>query len=159
MKTFTDSAGRTWTIAMTVDSAKRVRDLLKINLVEPESGNPPLLTRLGTDEILLCDVIYVLVKPQADKLNISDTDFAAAMGGDAILSAQTAFYEEMIDFFQKRGRTDRARAVATQHKMIKLAIERLEMQIASIDPQKEIDKIPGLSSTSLEELSELTQGH
>ncbi|MGI6273729.1 MAG: hypothetical protein ACOYLD_15425 [Anaerohalosphaeraceae bacterium] len=133
MRSFTDSTGRTWTINLTIDAAKRVRDLLGINLLEPEAGDPPLLTRLGTDEILLCDVIYCLIKPQADQQAITDEQFGQALGGEAILAAQKAFYEELIDFFQKRGRSDRARAVATQARMIEAAAAAVERQIQAID--------------------------
>jgi hypothetical protein len=157
MKTFTDSASRTWTISMTIDSVKRVRDLLQINLLEPEAGDPPLLTRLGTDEILLCDVIYCLVKPQADQQNISDAQFGQALGGDAILAAQTAFYEEMIDFFLKRGRPDRAKAATAQLKMITLAVQRIEKTLDSLDLAKEIERIFGNLSGSLPESSASTQ--
>jgi len=30
MRTFTDSAGRTWTVALTIDAAKRVKSLLDV---------------------------------------------------------------------------------------------------------------------------------
>jgi len=43
-----------------------------------ETGDPPLLTRLGTDVILLCDVIFASVKPQADQHGVSDEQFRAA---------------------------------------------------------------------------------
>jgi hypothetical protein len=111
----------------------KVRDLLGINLLEPEAGDPPFLTKLGTDEILLCDVIYCLIKPQADQQSVTDEHFGQALGGEAILSAQRAFYEELIDFFQKRGRSDRARAVATQAKMIEAAVTAVESHIEAID--------------------------
>jgi hypothetical protein len=143
MKTFTDNAGKTWSVSMTIDSVKRVRDLLSVNLVEPEAGEPPLLTRLGTDEILLCDVVYCLIKPQADQLGVSDGDFGRALGGDAILSAQTALYEELADFFQKRGRPDRAKAVTAQKEMIELAIQRVTMKLTEMNPKAELDKILG----------------
>jgi hypothetical protein len=148
MKTFTDSAGRTWTISLTIDSAKRVRDLLGVNLLEPEAGDPPLLTRLGTDEILLCDVLFVMVKPQADSQNISSEQFGQALGGDVILAAQTAFYSEIIDFFQKRGRTDRAKAAATQQKMINIAIARVTQKMDEIDVNQKLTEIFGEQSTS-----------
>ena len=148
MKAFTDSAGKTWSISMTIDSVKRVRDLLNVNLVEPEAGDPPLLTRLGTDEILLCDVVFCLIKPQADTLGVSDEDFGRALGGDAILAAQTALYEELVDFFLKRGRPDRAKAVAAQKKMIEMAIERVKIKLEAMDPQAEIDKMFGNLSTN-----------
>ncbi|HUT59305.1 MAG TPA: hypothetical protein VNA25_15760 [Phycisphaerae bacterium] len=38
MKTFTDSAGRSWTISLTIDAAKRVKTLLEVNLLELEAG-------------------------------------------------------------------------------------------------------------------------
>ena len=33
MKTFTDNAGRAWTVSLTIDAAKRVRSLLGENLL------------------------------------------------------------------------------------------------------------------------------
>jgi len=147
VKTFSDSASRQWTIQLTIDSAKRVRDLMGVNLLEPEAGEPPLITRLGTDEILLCDVLYCLIKPQADALNISSEQFGQALGGEVILAAQNAFYDELVDFFQKRGRTDRARAVATQQKMINLAVAHSEKRISSLDIDKKIQEIFGEQST------------
>ena len=148
MKTFTDNAGRTWTLSLTIDSAKRVRDLLGINLLEPEAGDPPLITRLGTDEFLLCDVLYCLIKPQADSLNITSEQFGQSIGGDVILAAQTVFYDELIDFFQKRGRTDRAKAAATQQKMIDIAIARVTQKMDEIDVSQKLTEIFGEQSTS-----------
>lgn len=148
MKTFTDNAGKVWTLALTIDSAKRVKSLLGVNLLEPEAGEPPLLTRLGTDEILLCDVLYCLIKPQADALGVTDEMFGQALGGDVILAAQNAFYDELVDFFQKRGRTDRARAAQTQQKMILLAIEQITNNLAKIDPVQKTAEIFGEVSIS-----------
>ncbi len=139
MKTFTDTAGRTWTVALTIDAAKRVKSLLDVNLLELEAGDPPLLTRLGTDVILLCDVIFALVKPQADAAGVSDQEFAAALGGDAILAAQTAFYEELADFFRKLGRGDLAKAVDAQRRMIDLAVARIETRIDKLDLEAAIE--------------------
>lgn len=153
MRTFTDSAGRTWTLALTIDAAKRARDLLKVNLLELEAGSPPLLTRLGTDVILLCDVIYALVKPQADAAGVTDAQFGAALGGEVILAAQTAFYEELVDFFRKLGRSDLAKAVAAQRKMIDLAVQRIETRIDRLDlaavVETSLESTRGEPSTSL----------
>jgi len=154
MKTFTDSAGRTWTINLNIDAAKRVRNLLDVNLLEPEGGEPPLLTRLGTDEILLCDVIYCLIKPQADQQGVSDEQFGQALGGEAILAAQQALYEELIDFFHQRHRPDRARAVQAQMKMINLAVAKIETHLAQLNLEAELDVTFGnLSGSSLESLA------
>lgn len=143
MKTFKDNNGRQWQLELTFDSAKRVRDLLDVNLLAPEQGQPPLLTKLGTDEILLCDVIYVLVKPQADEAGISDVQFGQALGGDAICNAVNAFYDELMDFFRKRGRLDRAQAVATQKQMIDLAVSRTTETLQNLDLAREVESIFG----------------
>jgi len=155
MKTFTDSAGRTWTLTLTIDAAKRVKSLLDVNLLELEAGDPPLLTRLGTDVILLCDVIFALVKPQADAAGVSDQEFAAALGGDVVLAAQTAFYGELVGFFRKLGRGDLAKAVDAQRRMIDLAVARIETRIDRLDLEAAIETCltdsqatPGEPSTS-----------
>ena len=156
MKSFTDNAGRAWTLALTIDAAKRVKSLLDVNLLELEAGDPPLLTRLGTDVILLCDVIFALVKPQADAAGVSDEQFAAAMGGETILAAQTAFYEELVDFFRKLGRTDLAKAVDAQRRMIDLAVARIETRIDRLDLEAAVESTLGEPSTSSPPSSEST---
>ena len=148
MKLFTDATNQQWEIALTIGSAKRVKSLLGIDLLQPESGDPPLLTRLGSDEMLLCDIIYCLVKPQADATAVSDEQFGELLGGETILAAQTALYEELIDFFQQRGRTDRSRAVAAQKQMIELAIQNADQQIAQIDLNAVLSQTSGSSSTN-----------
>ena len=87
MKTFTDAAGRTWTITLNLGTALAVKDKLGVDLLQPEAGDPPLLTRLGTDELLLCDVIYCLLQPHAGRRGVSDEQFGEALGGEAILAA------------------------------------------------------------------------
>ena len=57
MKAFEDAKGRRWELSLTIGSAKRVLEKLGVNLLEPEGGEPPLLTRLGADAMLLCDVL------------------------------------------------------------------------------------------------------
>jgi len=150
MKTFVDTAGRSWTLSLTLDAAKRVKGLLGggVNLLALEAGDPPLLTRLGTDVILLCDVIYAVLKPQADAADVTDEQFGAALGGETILAAQTAFYEELVDFFRGLGRADLARAVEAQRKMIDLAVSRIESRIDGMDLEGTIDSTLGESSTS-----------
>ena len=55
MKTFTDNAGRTWTVAINVDCIKRVKTLLAVNLLDAIEGK--LIEDLVSDPVLLCDVI------------------------------------------------------------------------------------------------------
>lgn len=96
MRTFVDAAGRTWTVAINVDAIKRVRGVLEVNLLEIVEGK--LLERLIRDPVLLCDIVYVVCKPQADQANVSDEEFGRAMAGDAIENATTALVEELVSF-------------------------------------------------------------
>lgn len=112
MKTFTDNAGRTWTIAVNVDAIKRVRGLLQVDLLAVVEGK--LIEQLIRDPVLLCDVIYAVCKPEADANNISDTDFGKAMAGDAIEHATKALLEELANFSPNpRDRANLGRVLTT----------------------------------------------
>jgi len=141
MKTFTDAAGRTWTIALNLGTAMAVKDKLGIDLLQPEAGEPPLLTRLGTDEMLLGEVLCCLLEKQFEAHNVTAEDVRASFDGATLLAAQKAFYEELVDFFRQRGRADRARAVWTQMKMIETAVTAIEEKIGQIDVEKVIDEV------------------
>lgn len=150
MKTFTDAAGRTWTLALTLGTAMTVKAKLDIDLLQPEAGDPPLLTRLGTDEMLLGEVLCALLENQFQTHKVTDQDVRAAFDGQTLLSAQKAFYEELIGFFQSRGRADRAKAVAKQMALIDAAVKALETRIDQIDIN---DTIIGAMSGASQALS------
>ena len=133
MKTFTDTAGRTWTLSLTLGTAMAVKAKLDVDLLQPEAGDPPLLTRLGTDEMLLGEVLCCLLERQFETHKVSEDDVRAAFDGQTLLAAQKAFYEELIDFFRSRGRNDRAKAVAKQMAMIDAAVTAIETRIDGID--------------------------
>jgi len=151
MKTFTDTAGRTWAIGLNLGTAMAVKDTLDIDLLQPEAGDPPLLTRLGTDEMLLGEVLCALLASQFETHKVSDADVRAGFDGATLLAAQKAFYEELVDFFRSRGRADRARAVETQAAMIDAAVKAIEEKIGGLDVQ---EVIAGAMSGSSPEVSE-----
>ena len=133
MKTFTDAAGRTWTLTLNLGTAMAVKAKLDIDLLQPEAGDPPLLTRLGTDEMLLGEVLCAMLEGQFVTHKVTDDDVRNGFDGQTLLAAQKAFYEELIDFFRSRGRNDRAKAVAKQMAMIDAAVTAIETRIDGID--------------------------
>jgi len=165
MKQFCDKSGRSWTISLTLGTAIEVRDKLDVDLLQPEQGDPPLLTRLGTDEIMLGEVICALLGDQFEKHSVTAADVRDSFDGGTLLAAQKAFYEELVDFFQSRGRTDRARAVLAQMKVIEAAIRAADSRIEAIDIDRTIEqaerqleeKILGGTSGSLPEALESTR--
>lgn len=160
MKTFTDTKGRCWRIDMTISAVKRVKGALEVDLLRMDQGDPPLLTVLGTDVEVLCDIIFCLVMPQAEELGVSDVQFGEAMGGETMFQAQVAFYEELADFFRGLGRVDTARALQMQQEMMSQAVKRVEAALSQFDAEKALDnafkKIPGALSMSLPVSSEST---
>ena len=133
MKTFNDKDGRVWEISLTLDSAIRVKDALDVDLLQPELGDPPLITRLGTDEMLLGAVICTLLGDQFDSHGLSEKQVRQSFDGATLMAAQTAFYEELVDFFRNRGRADRAGAIAKQAEVISLATKQIAEKIDKID--------------------------
>jgi len=110
MKSFTDNTGRSWILAVTVGTIKRVRALCDIdlaNIITMEPGQKPkvdLLERLATDPVLLVDVLYAVCKDEADSKGVSDEEFGRSMAGDAIELATAALLDEIIDFFPETKR-------------------------------------------------------
>src|SRR6056297_1915427 len=101
MKTFTDAAGRTWALTLNLGTAMAVKDALGVDLLQPEQGDPPLLTRLGTDELLLGEVLCALLAGQFETHDVSAADVRAGFDGQTLLAAQRAFHEELVDFFRQ----------------------------------------------------------
>jgi hypothetical protein len=110
VKTFQDNAGQTWSLAINVAAVKRVKDLLRIDLLSVLDGK--LLEELAGDPVKLCDVVYVLCKPEADTKGITDEQFGQAMAGDALEHATTAFLEELVSFFPQGRRAVLSRTLA-----------------------------------------------
>jgi hypothetical protein len=71
MKSFTDNAGRTWTLQINVAAVKRVRGLLGLDLYKLTDDGLENLARLVSDPVELADVLYCLVKDEADTRSVS----------------------------------------------------------------------------------------
>jgi hypothetical protein len=142
MRTFTDNAGRVWTVAIHAASIKRVQGLLKVNLYKLIDDNFKGLGELLADIIQLVDVLYCLCKEEADAKNVSDEDFGRALGGDALYRATDAFLEELIDFFpDPRARSNLRKLLAEGRKVRGRMMDRAEQVLASFDADREANKL------------------
>lgn len=149
MRHFTDSAGRAWSITMNVAAAKRVKQSpLAVDLLHPEQDDPSPLQRVGTDIEFVCDLLYVILKPQADERGVTDVQFGEALGGDAVASAWKGLTEELADFFRQAGLTHLARALEKTRVTVQLGIARLDVEVEKMDPEKAVDQAMGEALTS-----------
>jgi hypothetical protein len=148
MKTFADNAAHTWAITVNVAAVKRVRELLQVNLLEIADQKAKLLERLVDDPCLLCDILFCLVKPEADAKNITDEDFGKALAGDALGAATDALLAEIADFFPK-GRREilkriLAKLTALQDKATNLALMKLDDP--ALDQQMEAELVAAMDA-------------
>jgi len=111
MRRFRDNTGRAWDIEVNCNTIRRVRDVLKVDLVSLEPGTE-WYAKLA-DVVTLCNVLFVLVETQAKADGISDKDFGRALTGDAIDGATDALTEEIVSFFPSRQRQVLSLALAT----------------------------------------------
>lgn len=175
MRIFADTKDEEWPIAITVADIKRVKaHLPQIDLLRIDEGDPALSRVLRTDPLLLVDVIYLVVKPQAESRSVNDEQFGGRLGGPALRSAMTAFWEELSDFFRGAGRPDLAdmaelesrilaTVVANNQELIRqweLVSQKLQGNPGSTSPSPDAPQtqsIPGNLSTASPESSESTQ--
>lgn len=99
MRKFKDSEGREWALSLNIGEAKRVKDALALDLLDPTS-----LQQLAGDPYLICNVLFVLCEKQAKDAGIDDAAFGRGLAGDSIDEATDAFLAELVDFFPKRQR-------------------------------------------------------
>lgn len=147
MKSFTDSNGKDWTVAINVTSVKRVRDKLDIDLLDLSEA---LFKRLLTDPVTLVDVLYVVCETQANDRQITDEQFGEAMVGDAIDKGTTALLESLAEFFPKAKRAVLQRAVQKIQQVEEMAGQVAMERFESATTDAELHRlIHGASSTSL----------
>lgn len=127
MTQFTDRHGNAWHIDITIASLRRVRSMMGLDLANitlPRDGghDQPLMTELAMAPDLLVDVVYVLVKPQADAREMSDEQFGESLDGEALASLQDAFWEALRLFFHSTRRTDSESAIKKWSELMREAI-------------------------------------
>lgn len=156
MKSFTDNAGRIWTVAVNVAAIKRVRAICDVDLnaiVEMDEKNNPstkLLEQLSTDPVLLVDVLYAVCKNEADAQGITDEDFGRAMAGDVIDHATAALLDEIVNFFPEAKRQAFQKILSATRRFEKIAREKLESLISDGRFEEELvsklEQLTGLSA-------------
>jgi hypothetical protein len=74
-------------------------------------------------------VILCLLSGQFEACQMTDTDVLASFDGATLLAAQEAFFGDLTDFFQSRGRLDRAAAVRKQSALMQAAIQQAAAEV------------------------------
>ena len=102
MKTFTDAAGREWSLSITINAVKVLRTKCDVDLVADNLGET--LQKLGADPVALCDCLFHLCDEQIEKAGITPEQFGEGLAGDAIDRATDAFLDALVEFTPKKKR-------------------------------------------------------
>jgi hypothetical protein len=164
MQTFTDIHGRTWTVAITIGTVKRVKARLGIDMLDAET-----FMKQAQDFIALCDLMYVICQDEAEKQGISDEQFGHSFAGPVIREAYNALMEAFFAFQPDPKSEAKLRVVnekylairEKQHALLDKKmpgiVQRIDREIENVlaEMEKQIDEgITGGLSTNSPESSE-----
>lgn len=166
MHTWTDSAGQDWVIAVNIATARRVKELAGVDLLDVFDGS--MLARLAVDPATLVEVLYGLCSKKADERDLSYEQFAERAIGDALETAIPAIVQAITDFFPsgrrevlrrlwERVRTADQAAVNLLAKKIQSEAVTEVIQRTLTDAESEIDRRLselGVGSTNVQESAE-----
>lgn len=147
LKTFKDNQDRVWEITVNVNTIKRVRDLVHVDLTALHQDEAQ---RVFSDPVLLVNTLYAVCKPQADRTNVSDVVFGESLAGDHIEAASMALMEE-IELFFPASRRPLLRAV--REKAVEFGSQLTDKTLAAI---QSLDLTSLKSATSSPASSALT---
>jgi hypothetical protein len=148
MKSFNDTENRRWDLSLSIATVKRVRNLTDVDLLSI-LDKPELLSDLAADPVRLVDVLYVVCKPQADAMGVTDEQFGESLDGQSIESATECFLEALVDFFPGARRATLKRVLdrANQFHQKSEATLMTALSDGSIDKAIEDALIGGETST------------
>lgn len=140
MPNFKDANGAEWALQLDAPTILAVR----------EEGDPDFLkgdpaatiTRMDADPVLLCGVIWVMCKKQAESRGVKQEQFYGNLVGDAIDRAADGFLDSLLFFTRSRDRDLLKARAETNRRIVELATATALEKIN--DPaltQQAVDKI------------------
>lgn len=116
MREFRDNEGRPWQVALTVASAARVKDLVRV--VPPaEEGTQPgekpfdiidaacvaeTFSLLRTNYAAIGETLYAILLPKIEERGLTRDQFLDALSGESLDAGARAIEEEIVSFFPPR---------------------------------------------------------
>ena len=133
MTEFCDSTGRTWSLTLTLGSAKYIYDKTGVDLLNPatlmttdDNGemdmNKSTLPRFFTDDLFVSSIIVHLLSKQAKERGVTEEEILNLFDGETFKKAHDAFMKEYRVFFAAR----KNQAGVQMVEMIQQGIKKLE---------------------------------
>ena len=115
MREFKDNEGRNWHVSLTVSSASRVKDLVRV-VLPPKSADEPAPTEAVPFDIIdageiartfqvlrsnfsaLGETLYAILLPQIIQKGLTQEQFLDALRGESLEQGGLAVEEELVSF-------------------------------------------------------------
>ena len=119
MREFKDNEGRPWHVSLTVSSASRVKDLVRV-VLPPKSADEPAPTEAVPFDLIdageiartfqvlrsnfsaLGETLAALLLPQIEQKGLTKEQFLDGLKGESLEQGGLAVEEELISFFPPR---------------------------------------------------------
>ncbi len=121
MRSFKDKKGREWSLELNVISAKRVKSDTGVDLLDMESLSDKL-----ADTYTLVEVLWSMIRKQAEALNVDAEGFGKSLDGDSIELATDALLEEVTDFFPSSRRKILKKALAKSRELVAVMTDQAD---------------------------------
>lgn len=132
---FKDEQGRAWAVHISCSSLKRVAANAGFDFADISNGKA--IDMFGGNATHLLDVLWPLVKADAEKRGIDHDSFGDGLRGDAVAEATAVLKEELLSFFPSTRRLlmkrllDRMEVIVSQQ-MEKAASEIDNVQLGTV---------------------------
>jgi hypothetical protein len=151
MHEFKDDMGRSWRIHITCASTKRITAHAGFDFADISNGKAVEL--FGGDTKHLLDILWPLVKADADARGIDFDSFGDGLRGDCLADATAVLKEELLTFFPSPRRLLMRKLVAKMEKIVDEAGQKVQQEIDNVQmPTASGGTLPTSAPESLESL-------
>lgn len=164
MREFRDNEGRPWQVSITVASAARVRDMVRVvpprgedGVAQPEKPFDLIdaacvaetFQILGTQYAVIGETLYAILLRRVEERGLTREQFLDALSGESLDAGVRAIEEEIVDFFPSRLRGMVGRLLAKMRELTEAVMAQAERDMDALS-------LPGTSSGSVPASSEST---
>lgn len=138
---FRDNAGRLWALAVNPVVIGRVRALTGVDLGRVEGDSYTGYLEAVKDVVTFVNVLYAVVKPEADRLGLTDEQFGVALVGDAVEDAWEAFQRAWAFFSPSRVRPTVLSLAAKGREFAAKAADLAARRVDAIDVDAVLERL------------------
>ena len=151
MREFRDDQGRPWHVSLTVSSASRVKDLVRV-VLPPKSADEPAPTEAVPFDIIdageiartfqvlrsnfsaVGETLAALLLPQIEQKGLTKEQFLDALRGESLEQGGLAVEEELVGFFPPRLRGVVTALAARMTELAETATKQAEAALQTPGP-------------------------